>query len=249
MESFCHYKLFLEEFKPFNPINNNINELGYDEGFISIDNNKKCLRIKNKNTLQKKDNNSFYTMSNNELESIISLKHKDTHNNFSIDLKAMKNIYIDNIMKDIITIHNIFLKNSYNGMIKKNSIDINKILNKRDIIKIKNLEQNEKIKAGLCNFFAFIIELNNSLKIEFILINFFHFNVWFNYLQNIIDNNTKLNCLIQNGNNSYLIENKKNWIKQMKFDNVNEKCNLFKNSCSEKNFKRNFQSKLETFVE
>ena len=249
MESFCYYKLFFDEFKPFNPINNNINELGYNEGFISIDNNKKCLRIKNKNILQKNYNNSFYTLSGNELESIFSLKHKDIHNNLNIDLKTMKNIYIDNIMKDIITIHNIFLKNSYNGMIKKNSIDINKILNKSDIIKIKNMEQNEKIKAGLCNFFAFIIELKNSLKIEFILINFFHFNVWFNYLQNIIGNNTKLNRLIQNGNNSYLIENKRNWIKQMKFNNVNEKCKLLKNCCSEKNFTRNFQSKFETFKE
>ena len=217
IESFCYYKLYFNNSVPFNPINNNINELGYNEGFISIDNTKKYLRIKDKNDLQKNNclnsnnnNNSFNTLNYSDSESIISLKNKAIYNNLNIDLKTIRNIYIDNLMKDIIIIHNIFLKNSHNGIIKENSLNINKILNDREIIKIKNLEQNEKIKAGLCNFFSFIIELNNSLKIEFILINYFHFNIWFNYLQNFINNSNKLSCLIQNGNNSYLNENKKN---------------------------------------
>ena len=51
------------------------------------------------------------------------------------------------------------------------------------------MEQSEKIKAGLCNFFSFIIEFENSKKIEFILVNYIQFNTWFNYLTDLVNNN------------------------------------------------------------
>lgn len=124
-------------------------------------------------------------------------------------------------MKNIITIHDIFLKynssnkadmsnNNENGLSKKKISNINKLLNIREIMNIKDMEQSEKIKAGLCNFFSFIIEFENSKKIEFILVNYIQFNTWFNYLTDLVNNNIKSKLSIPNGNSNNLCAKSKN---------------------------------------
>ena len=110
-------------------------------------------------------------------------------------------------MKNIIKIHNIFLKYSYhnqnndNGISPKKISNIYKLINIREIMNIKDMEQNEKIKAGLCNFFSFVIEFYNNKKIECILINFDQFNMWLNYIEDIVNMNKSLK-FIANGNNT-----------------------------------------------
>ena len=208
IESFCYYKFLEDDYKPFNPLNNkiNFNKLGYNEGFISLDNFKKIIKIKSKKIAQNKYdnnenkinldyiNNKYNTLYlSDSSNSIFSKKTNNLNNINYIELKDIENIYLNKIMENIIKIHIIFLKNiktinnSNDGIL--NNININKLLNKREIINIKGLEQNEKIKAGLCNFFSFIIQFNNSQKIEFILINFVHFNVWFKFLEKEVNNN------------------------------------------------------------
>ena len=56
-----------------------------------------------------------------------------------------------------------------------------------------NMEQNEKIKAALCNFFAFTIIFGNYKinKVECIFINFDLFNIWNKCLEIIAENNNK----------------------------------------------------------
>ena len=89
------------------------------------------------------------------------------------------------------------------------------------------MEQNEKIKAGLCNFFSFIIQFNNSQKIEFILINFYHFNAWIKFLEKEVNNNNiKSNKLVKTQNNKNIKKFKsfiiKKEIKQNKFVFINK---------------------------
>ena len=260
MESFCYYKLIEKNSKFFNPLNNkvNLNQIGYNEGFISISNKPECLIIKSKNSLE--NNNQKKTIDlkyyNNEYLTLkFSKKQNDLNNNKinnNIELKNINNIYLDKTMKNIIKIHKIFLryslnndknedfKNNNNGIIHKKSLNINKILNDRELINIKNMDQNEKIKAGLCNFFSFILEYDSSKKIEFILINYFQFNLWYDYLKNVVSNNIKLKCLVPNGNKSCIIKNKSNIISVLKSFNYKNKSRqkgnrLFKRSYTEKN--------------
>jgi hypothetical protein len=96
------------------------------------------------------------------------------------------------------------VKNNNNETNIKKAININKILNEKEILNIKDMDQNEKIRAGLCNFFSFILDFGDSKKIEFFLINLFQFNVWYNFLENIVQKSKKIKskCLIPNGNNS-----------------------------------------------
>ena len=56
-----------------------------------------------------------------------------------------------------------------------------------------NMEQNEKIKAALCNFFAFTILFGDYKinKVECIFINFDLFNIWNKCLEMIAENNNK----------------------------------------------------------
>ena len=230
IEYFCYYKFVDDESKFFNPLNNNINfnKLGYNEGFISIDSISNCLKIVS---------NSFSSNNNKDLilnsNSIDLTKTKNNSgynklNNVNIELKEITNIYLNKLMKNIITIHDIFLKNnSYNksdmftnnenGLSKKKISNINKLLNIKEIMNIKDMEQSEKIKAGLCNFFSFIIEFENSKKLEFILVNYIQFNTLFSYLKDIVNNNIKSRLFIPNGNsNNLFAKSKKNNLFQLK---------------------------------
>ena len=186
LESFCYYKLLEKDSKLFNPLNNNQNlkQLGYNEGFISFDSNSKSIII----------------MPNNFIS--------DNNYEVSIQLKDITKIYLNKLMKNIIKIHNIFLKyNIYNNQNNVNGIspkklNINKLINIKEIMNIKDMEQGEKIKAGLCNFFSFVIEFDNNNRIECILINYIQFNTWLNYINDIVNNNIKSQKFIANGNNS-----------------------------------------------
>ena len=223
MESFCYYKYLDDESNFFNPLNNNINfnTLGYNEGFISIDTISSCLKIVSNNFSS--NNKDLILNSNNSIDLTKSKNNSGYNklNNVNIELKEITNIYLNKLMKNIITIHDIFLKNnSYNksdmfnnnenGLSKKKISNINKLLNIKEIMNIKDMEQSEKIKAGLCNFFSFIIEFENSKKIEFILVNYIQFNTWFNYLTDLVNNNIKSKLSIPNGNSNNLCAKSKN---------------------------------------
>ena len=216
MESFCYYKIIENDSKLFDPLNNNINlnKLGYNEGFISIDTNLNSIKIDSNNILSNNSinfKNGFNSNYKNNLDnsnfSKTNISYINKLNIINIHLKEIKTVYLNRLMKNIVKIHNIFLKyNIYNNKDKDNSnkkiLNINKLLNVREIMNIKDMEQSEKIKAGLCNFFSFIIELNNNNKIELILINYIQFNSWFNYLEEIANNNIKSQKCIANGNSS-----------------------------------------------
>ena len=224
LESFCYYKILDKDFKLFNPLINNINlnKLGYSEGFISIDRDLNSIKIDSNNIMPNNINNSYY-ISNYEISNNYSKSEKISYANklnvINIKLKDITKVYLNKLMKNIVKIHNIFLKyNINNKNDKENSnkkfININKLINEREILNIKDMEQSEKIKAGLCNFFSFIIEFDNNI-LECILINFFQFNTWFNYLEDIVNNNIKMKKNISNGNSSGN-KNKNNGIYKLK---------------------------------
>ena len=224
IESFCYYKYLDDESNFFNPLSNNINfnKLGYNEGFISIDIISSCLKIVS-NNFSANNNKDLISNSNTSIDLIKSKSNSGFSklNNINIELKEIKNIYLNKLMKNIIKIHDIFLKynsnnkpdmsnNNENGLSKKKISNINKLLNIKEIMNIKDMEQSEKIKAGLCNFFSFVIEFENSKKIEFILVNYAQFNTWFNYLKDITRNNIKSKLSIPNGNSNNLSTKSKN---------------------------------------
>ena len=224
IESFCYYKFLDDESNFFNPLNNNINfnKLGYNEGFISIDAISNCLKIVS-NNFSSNNNQDLILNSNNFIDFIKSKNNSGYSklNNANIELKEITNIYVNKLMKNIIKIHDIFLKynsnnkaemfnTNENGLSKKKISNINKLLNIKEIMNIKDMEQSEKIKAGLCNFFSFILEFENTKKIEFILVNYIQFNAWFSYLKDIVNNNIKSKLSIPNGNSNNLCANSKN---------------------------------------
>jgi len=224
IESFCYYKYLDDESNFFNPLSNNINfnKLGYNEGFISIDIISSCLKIVS-NNFSSNNNKDLISNSNTSIDLIKSKSNSGFSklNNINIELKEITNIYLNKLMKNIIKIHDIFLKynsnnkpdmsnNNENGLSKKKISNINKLLNIKEIMNIKDMEQSEKIKAGLCNFFSFVIEFENSKKIEFILVNYAQFNTWLNYLKDITRNNIKSKLSIPNGNSNNLSTKSKN---------------------------------------
>jgi hypothetical protein len=110
MESFCYYKYLDDESNFFNPLNNNINfnKLGYNEGFISIDSISNCLKIVSNNFSS--NNKDLISNSINSID-LIKSKNNSSYsklNNINIELKEITNIYLNKLMKNIITIHDIF---------------------------------------------------------------------------------------------------------------------------------------------
>ncbi len=79
------------------------------------------------------------------------------------------------------------------------------------------MNQSDKIKASLCNFFSLILEYKNIYKIEIILINFSQFNSWLNYLKDILNNNIKSKNFISNGSSNSKNKNGKNTAKYKKY--------------------------------
>ena len=227
MESFCYYKIIdknlINNSNKFNPLNDclvNPEHLGYYECYISIDVVSGCIKISPKISIDK-----MTYLPKSEFISIVNNKGNKGNNEFymNIKLKEIFNVHVEKYMKNIIKIQNILLKynnenkNMYNNgnsnnnnNIKVNKIfSINKIINKKEISEIK-IEQNEKIKAALCNFFSFSFSFGNkssnlsSMKIDLVFINFEQFNIWLNTLDSIVKNNVKSNkiSIISNYNSA-----------------------------------------------
>ena len=219
MESFCYFKILEKDSQKFNPLDSyaiNPESLGYSEGYISIDVILGQFRIIPKSTISKSfkmtDNNSEvpnnslsmseYTLYNNGNNVFrFEIDKNEEKNCIRIDLKNINQVKIKQQMQDIIKIRKIFLKynshsNSDNedtiGKAKKKPLSINKLLYMKEISEI-NMDQNEKIKAALCNFFSFTILFGNYKinKVECIFINFDLFNIWNKCLEMIAENNNK----------------------------------------------------------
>jgi hypothetical protein len=181
------------------------------------------------------DNKLFNNLKNNGKNIFImnnNFYYDDNNVCLRIELKEINGIKIKKHMQDIMKIHKIFLKyNSHSGMeyednngrIKKRVLSINKLIYMKEITEI-NMDQNEKIKAALCNFFAFTLIFGNNKvnKVECIFINFEQFNIWNKCLETIAENNNKSkNTLISsrglfhrkynsNCNNNYSNRNNEN---------------------------------------
>ena len=199
---FCYYKFIENDSEMFNPLKNNIDlkNSEYNEGLISKDISTKSVKIIPIYSNQNDKNNFIHSdkMFNNS-------NGLDTIN---IELKKITNVYLNNLMENIIKIRNIYLKynsnkNKQNGNEKENEhLNMNKFLNSREIMNIKDLSQEEKIKAGLCTFFSLIIEFNYIHKIELIIINFNQFNSWLAYLKDILEMNLENKNSILNGSSN-----------------------------------------------
>ena len=246
MESFCYYKIIdknlINNSNKFNPLNDclvNPEYLGYYECYISIDVVSGCIKISPKISIDK-----MAYLPKSEYISIVNNKDNKGNNEFymNIKLKEIFNVHVEKYMKNIIKIQNILLKynsenknmynngNSNNNNIKVNKIfSINKIINKKEISEIK-IEQNEKIKAALCNFFSFSFSFGNkssnlsSMKIDLVFINFEQFNIWLNTLDSIVKNNVKSNkiSIISNYNSAS--------IQKFKIKSINNYKTVFSNN-------------------
>ena len=134
---------------------------------------------------------------NNNAIKICSIKGNSGMIN--IEYNSITNVYLNKIMKNIIYIRDIYNKYNSNKEKGNNSMQINKILNMREIINIKDLSKDDKIKACLCNFFSLLIEYNKNNKTELIFINYNQFNSWLSYLKGILNTNILSKNFILNG--------------------------------------------------
>ena len=217
-ETFCYFKIFEEDTKNknrFNPLENcsiNPENIGYCEGYISIDNISNYIKILPKRSSNPKYNNknnvsgteimSNYNININnfikkdKIKYGYNLYNKIKDSNLNIKLKDIYEIEVTNTMNNIIKIHNIFLK--YNSIQKNNINDIkdlnlNKFIYMREMQEI-NIPQNEKIKSILCNYFSFsfVFEKYNQLTdIELIFINFEQYILWNSFIKSLVSINSK----------------------------------------------------------
>ena len=220
MESFCYFKILDKDSIKFNPLDSctiNPESLGYSEGYISIDVilgqfriipkhiMSKNFKTNNKNNVLMQNNSlslAEYTVFNNGNNVFtFEIDKSEKKNCIRIDLKDINGVRIKKNMQDIIKIHKIFLKynsqsgfeyEDINGRTKRKVLSINKLLYTKEISEI-NMDQNEKIKAALCNFYAFTILFGDYKynKVECIFINFELFNIWNKCLEIIAENNNK----------------------------------------------------------
>ena len=181
IESFCYFKFIkindnINKFNPLKVFSVNPDSFEYYECYISIDFTSGCLKISPKISIDKIKNIPL----NNKNISI-------TNCPFCIEIK-LKNIIsvdIEKYTKEIIKIQNILTKYKIKA---NNNFSIYTIINKKEIKEIK-LEQNEKIKAVLCNFFPFSLSIKGNVIIDIIFINFEQFNIWLKNMNSITRNN------------------------------------------------------------
>ena len=184
MESFCYFK-FLKikdnknKFNPLNVLSINPEYFDYYECYISIDFTSGCIKISPKISLEK----IKYIPSNNK-----NINHT-LKNSFNIEMKLrdVTSVKLEKYTKDIIQIQNILSKNKIKA---NNNFSINRLLNIKEIKDI-NIEQSEKIKAVLCNFFPFSFVIENNIKIDLVFINYEQFDIWLRILKSIAYNNLK----------------------------------------------------------
>ena len=181
-QSFCFFKFINKNTKKFNPLNNfdvSPEILGYIKGFISIDFSNKFL--------------SFIPLNN---EIIKNYSNKEKRKKFNIRFDKISNIYIENIMKDIITIYINSLKfykkceNDCLGI--EENISLNKFIHLKEFNNI-NLDTAQRIKATQNKYFPFFISIfDKSDKFEIIFIDYNEFINWFNGIEIIVKNNRKI---------------------------------------------------------
>ena len=178
-QSFCFFKFINKNTKKFNPLNNfdiSPEILGYIKGFISIDFSNKFL--------------SFIPINN---EIIKNYSNKEKRKKFNIRFDKISNIYIENIMKDIITIYINSLKfykkceNDCFGI--EENISLNKFIHLKEFNNI-NLDTAQRIKATQNKYFPFFISIfDKNDKFEIIFIDYNEFINWFNGIEIIVKNN------------------------------------------------------------
>ena len=181
-QSFCFFKFINKNTKKFNPLNNfdiSPEILGYIKGFISIDFSNKFL--------------SFIPLNN---EIIKNYSNKEKRKKFNIRFDKISNIYIENIMKDIITIYINSLKfykkceNDCFGI--EENISLNKFIHLKEFNNI-NLDTAQRIKATQNKYFPFFISIfDKNDKFEIIFIDYNEFINWFNGIEIIVKNNRKI---------------------------------------------------------
>ena len=181
-DSFCYFKFINKNVRKFNPLNNfdiTPDHLGYIKGFINIDFSNKLL--------------SFIPLQNE----IHSYRYEKKEKNFTIQFGKINNIYIENIMKDILKIYINSLKyykkceNDCHG--NEENISLNKFIHLKEFNNIE-LDSNQKIKATQNKYFPFILSLSDrNDKFEIIFIDYNEFNNWYKGIEIIVRNNRKRN--------------------------------------------------------
>ena len=181
IETFCYFRLIKIGEVIFDPLNHydiSPEKLGYLQGFISINFENNLLVFKPK-------------INQNEINM------KIIEEELKIDLKKINNVICD--MKDIIQIHQIYLKNNEKAKIVENKdskneisniLNLNKLINQREIRKIK-MNNTDKIKAALSHYFIISIIFNYVKRIECIFINYDDFIKWLQEILNIVEENKK----------------------------------------------------------
>ena len=178
-DSFCYFKISDKDNFNFDPLNNcssTPESFGYIDGYISIDIVNHKFRISPKHS-KDKNNNTNLSESNSNEENNEGIK-----NYIGIELKDIAEIIITQHMKNIIRIYNAYVKHSAG----QENVNVNRFIYSRELNDIP-MEQNERIKAAFCNYFIFylIVGKKSIPKIEFIFINYEHFNLWLDCLQYI----------------------------------------------------------------
>ena len=169
-ESFCYYKVINKYDIKFNPLNSddkNPEFFNYYKGLISIDFANKILLISDEGK-----------------------KYNVKTLNLKIDFEQLYNIYISNLMKNIIKIHTLYLKYNHKCQRETNrNSSLNKFIHLKELGNI-NMDDNLKIKSALCKYFSFSLFIKDKI-LEIIFMNFDEFKNWFNGLSLLVNNNKK----------------------------------------------------------
>ena len=109
----------------------------------------------------------------------LKITRKSEEKYISIFLKDIMNIHLSKQMINIIKINNLYKKNG-------NNEDINNFINREEIRMIR-MQKCEKIIAVNNKYFIFSIIMGKRFipKVEFIFVNYEHFNLWYNSLLSI----------------------------------------------------------------
>ena len=209
-DCFCYFKFINKNMRKFNPLNNfdiTPDHLGYIKGFITIDFSNKLL--------------SFIPLQNE----IHSYRYEKKEKNFTIQFGKINNIYIENIMKDILKIYINSLKyykkceNDCHG--NEENISLNKFIHLKEFNTIE-LDSSQKIKATQNKYFPFSLSLNDREdKFEIIFIDYNEFNNWYKGIDVIVRNNRKRNSKDKIG---IIFQN----LESYKRNNTNNNCFSYK---------------------
>ena len=209
-DCFCYFKFINKNMRKFNPLNNfdiTPDHLGYIKGFITIDFSNKLL--------------SFIPLHNE----IHSYRYEKKEKNFTIQFGKINNIYIENIMKDILKIYINSLKyykkceNDCHG--NEENISLNKFIHLKEFNTIE-LDSSQKIKATQNKYFPFSLSLNDREdKFEIIFIDYNEFNNWYKGIDVIVRNNRKRNSKDKIG---IIFQN----LESYKRNNTNNNCFSYK---------------------